>query len=382
MTGLCLPNSDIDFVIRFPKKKKDATKNKKGESKPDAINLDESEKKTKEEDGGQEEGEDLEDLISNPLHKLAEAVREEFGIRSELDTMDLAVDDEVDDASEHLSYLEVIEQTRVPLVKFTVAPYNLDIDVCFDQPGGPESAELMHRFMESMPPLRPLTFILKYFLASRDMNKPYTGGIGSYLLQIMIVSFLQQRSREDLHSKGTAGGNYYNLGSLLLDFFELYGMDFNYVTTGISVRNDGFYFAKGEREKKSIFWQPNRPFSLAVENPLETTMDVGAGAFRMNMIQRIFEHAFKTFMAYVAEPREHTDSILATIIPPTEEMVKRMALKVEDSVEEDVGSKSSANNGDGNNQNNISRKKHKADRRDSGGSRGSKKGKNKKRSSK
>ena len=31
MTGLCLPNSDIDFVIRFPKKKKDATKNKKGE---------------------------------------------------------------------------------------------------------------------------------------------------------------------------------------------------------------------------------------------------------------------------------------------------------------------------------------------------------------
>jgi non-canonical poly(A) RNA polymerase PAPD5/7 len=159
-------------------------------------------------------------------------------------------------------------------------------------------------------------------------------------------------------------------------------MDFNYVTTGISVRNDGFYFAKGEREKKSIFWQPNRPFSLAVENPLETTMDVGAGAFRMNMIQRIFEHAFKTFMAYVAEPREHTDSILATIIPPTEEMVKRMALKVEDNAEEDVGSKSSANNGDGNNQNNISRKKHKADRRDSGGSRGSKKGKNKKRSSK
>jgi DNA polymerase sigma len=187
----------------------------------------------------------------------------------------------------------------------------------------------MHRFMESMPPLRPLTFCLKYFLSSREINKPFTGGIGSYLLQLMIVSFLQHRSRNDLNRGYGGSGQHYNLGSLLLDFLELYGLDFNYVTTGISVRHDGYYFPKGQLDKKEYFWQPTRPMSIAVENPLDVTMDVGAGAYRIQMISRVFEHAFKTLLAYVSEPMEQTDSILARILPVTEEMVRRRMLKDE-----------------------------------------------------
>jgi len=309
VTGLALPGSDIDFVIRFPKKK---------DSKS----------------GGDDLEEDL-TTASCPLQKIADAVKTEFGIKSELE-MDIPdsnsnnnsnSNEQQEGEKEHLSYLEVITQTRVPLVKFTIAPYNLDIDICFDQPHGPESADLMHRFMESMPPLRPLTFCLKYFLASREINRPYTGGIGSYLLQLMIVSFLQHRSRADLNRGYGGSGQHFNLGSLLLDFLELYGLDFNYVTTGISVRHDGYYFPKGQLDKKEYFWQPNRPSSIAVENPLDPTMDVGAGAYRIQMISRVFDHAFKTLLAYVSEPMEETDSILARILPPTEEMAKRRVLK-------------------------------------------------------
>ena len=315
VTGLCLPNSDIDFVIRFNKEHR-----RNGKSRSDAIDVDKK--------GDDDDDDDEDDPTANPLHTFAEAVREEFGVPSEL---------KLDSTEEHLSYLEVIEQTRVPLVKFTVEPYNIDVDVCFDQPGGPESANLMHRFMNSMPPLRPLTFVLKYFLASRDINKPFTGGIGSYLLQLMIVSFLQHRSRDDLN-RARRLARYregvrlekesFNLGSLLMDFLELYGLDFNYYTTAISVRNDGCYFAKGERDKKDAFWQPGRPFSLAIENPLDVAMDVGAGAYRIQMIQRVFEHSFRTLLAYVADPRISTDSILARIIPPTEEMEKRRLYKL------------------------------------------------------
>ena len=325
VTGLCLPGSDIDFVIRFTDSNTsnggDGDKKKKGKS-------------------SSEDDEEEEDYTSsgNPLHRFADAVRDEFGIRSDQQNEEAAMraaeaarnennTTTSEEEEEHLSYLEVIEQTRVPLVKFTVAPYNIDIDVCFDQPNGPESAELMHRFMESMPPLRPLTFVLKYFLASRDINKPFTGGIGSYLLQMMIVSFLQHRVRDDLKRDCGSGGRHFNLGSLLLDFLEFYGIDFNYVTTGISVRHDGYYFPKGQKEMKDVFWQPSRQFALAMENPLDPTADVGAGAFRMQMIKRIFEHAYKVLLAYVSEPMEPTDSILAMIIPPTEEMEQRMALK-------------------------------------------------------
>ena len=296
VTGLCLPGSDIDFVIRLPSRDPANTSN------------------------------------DNPLRRFADAVLNEFGTRSELlesGTHDDEDNGEKDDCQgkEYLSYLEIIEQTRVPLVKFTIAPYDIDVDVCFNQPHGPESAELMFRFMESMPPLRPMTIVLKYFLASRDINKPFTGGIGSYLLQLMIVSYLQHRAREDVAKRHGASGKHYNLGSLLLDFLELYGMDFNYVTTGISVRHDGYYFPKGLSDRRESFWQVGRPFSLAMENPLDPTADVGAGAFRMQMIQRIFGHAFKTLLAYVSEPSVETESILARIIPPTEEMERRMIAK-------------------------------------------------------
>lgn len=251
-------------------------------------------------------------------------------------------------------------------MKFTIEPYNIDIDVCFDQPGGPESADLMHRFMGSMAPLRPLTFVLKYFLASRDLNKPYTGGIGSYMLQLMIVSFLQHRSREDLNRTGKMDSSF-NLGSLLVDFFEFYGLDMNYVTTGISVRQDGYFFAKGERDKKGTFWQPNRSFSLAIENPLDPGMDVGAGAFRIQNIQRVFQHSFQTLLAYVAEPRMPTDSILARIIPPTQEMEERriMKLVLAEMAAESKSDGASGKNENGRNSRWESPKKRKSEKRGS-----------------
>lgn len=37
-----------------------------------------------------------------------------------------------------------------------------------------------------------------------------------------------------------------NLGVLLIEFFELYGNNFNYFNTGISVRDGGSYFSKQE----------------------------------------------------------------------------------------------------------------------------------------
>jgi non-canonical poly(A) RNA polymerase PAPD5/7 len=35
-----------------------------------------------------------------------------------------------------------------------------------------------------------------------------------------------------------------NLGVLLMEYFELYGKNFNYARVGISVRDGGYYFPK------------------------------------------------------------------------------------------------------------------------------------------
>lgn len=300
-TGLLLPTSDIDVVIIL--KEEEESEKKQGKDKEDMENYDVTDASSK-----------------SPLLRLGTALREAW----------------YDD----LEYLEVIEKTRVPLVKLTI--YGLSMDVCFNQENGPKAAQLMKTYLQAMPPLRPLTFVLKYFLASRGLNEPYSGGIGSYMLQLMIVSFLQHRERDSFNFRRPS---VYNLGCLLVEFLELYGMDLNYMTTGISVRHDGFYFAKGATDRREAYYMPNRPFSLAVENPLDPAMDVGKGSFKIQTIQRSFEVAFKMLLAHVAEPVIRAPSILASILPPSSEMhlrtgkpVKKKQCIVVDDVDDDMKS--------------------------------------------
>jgi non-canonical poly(A) RNA polymerase PAPD5/7 len=297
VTGLCLPTSDIDISIQLDEEEKeDAKSDSKAET-----NDEKSEKEEKEKE--KSEMEHWETPSGTPLDRLAAALRSEW--------------------MPELSYLEVIPNTRIPLVKFTHIPTNVSVDVCFNQRTGPHAAKLMKQYMEAMPPLRPLTFVLKYFMASRDLNQPYTGGVGSFMLQVMIVSFLQHRERDAFNYRRPS---LYNLGALLVEFLELYSTDFNFITTGLSVRFDGFYFPKGAADRKKDFWQPQRPFSLAIENPLEPTADVGKASFRMSTVQRSFEVAFKVLLSHVTEPAVPAVSILASTLPPTEEMRKRSTL--------------------------------------------------------
>lgn len=46
-------------------------------------------------------------------------------------------------------------------------------------------------FAGSYPTLQRLVFVLKQFLLQRDLNEVFTGGISSYSLILMTISFLQ-----------------------------------------------------------------------------------------------------------------------------------------------------------------------------------------------
>lgn len=88
------------------------------------------------------------------------------------------------------------------------------------------------------------------------MNETYSGGIGSFLLTLMIVNFMQHKQRLSAPRRGNQpeGGlptslpePSWNLGTLLLEFFHLYGVSLNYFSTGISVPDGGSYLAKRKR---------------------------------------------------------------------------------------------------------------------------------------
>ena len=316
-TGLFLPTSDIDLVI-ITDHGPSNTSDDKAAADTEQGGKEESSKTTdKEGDGGDTEDEQL--STYSPLHHFAKLVYDSWGARK-------------------LSAIEVIDKTRIPLVKFTHKETNIQIDVSFNQPSGPQAAQLMKTFLNALPPLRPLIFVIKYFLAARELNVPYNGGVGSYMMQLLLVSYLQQRERDGVtYGRPTI----LNLGGMLLEFFELFGLGFNYVTTGISVRHDGFFFPKGASSKREIFFpagdeknnssQPP-PFRCALENPLDTTMDVGKPSFRIQIVQRAFSAAYRVLLANVAEPlpqssMARSSSVLATILPVSQEMTSRRVYK-------------------------------------------------------
>ena len=60
-----------------------------------------------------------------------------------------------------------------------------------------------------------------------------------------------------------------NLGVLLIEFFELYGRHFNYLRTGIRIKDGGRYMPKEAIQKNME--DGYRPSLLCIEDPLNAS---------------------------------------------------------------------------------------------------------------
>ena len=74
----------------------------------------------------------------------------------------------------------------------------------------------MQEFLGENEVIEPLILVLKQYLKVCQYNDPYFGGISSYALFLMIVSYLQSQQIPKEVSK-------VNLGKLLISFFQFYG---------------------------------------------------------------------------------------------------------------------------------------------------------------
>ena len=124
--------------------------------------------------------------------------------------------------------IEVINMARVPIIRYDDSQTAVKVDISFNNETGPRTAQLIKLFKRQYPVLPKLAVVLKQFLLERDLSTVFTGGLSSYCLILMIVSFLQTHHRR--LSKDD------NLGVLLLEFLEHYGRNFNYDRLVISVR--------------------------------------------------------------------------------------------------------------------------------------------------
>lgn len=135
--------------------------------------------------------------------------------------------------------LEIILGAKVPLVKYVDKLTGLKVDISFENNTGLVANDTFQQYKKLYPAMPMIVTVIKHFLAMRGLNEPVNGGIGGFSVICLVVSLLQQMPQ--VQSKNMVPEH--NLGEVLMEFFNLYGNEFNSVTTGISI-NPPSYFSK------------------------------------------------------------------------------------------------------------------------------------------
>ncbi|KAJ0065886.1 hypothetical protein NL108_000126, partial [Boleophthalmus pectinirostris] len=214
--------------------------------------------------------------------------------------------------------IKVLDKASVPIIKLTDHETEVKVDISFNVETAVKAAQFIKSYLKKYPVLPPLIFVLKQFLLQRDLNEVFTGGISSYSLILMAISFLQLHPRIDTRRSNI------NLGILLIEFFQLYGHDFNYMKTGIRVKNGGAYLCKEEMLK--TMGSGNRPSMLCIEDPVQPGNDVGRSSYGVLQVKQVFDFAYMVLTHGVsplarAYPNREYEGTLGRIIKVSPEVL-------------------------------------------------------------
>lgn len=136
-------------------------------------------------------------------------------------------------------------RAKVPIINF----HHLNSVECDVSIGlaAKDTSELVRGLKESTgPALFVLSSFLKVFLNQLDLDKPFTGGLGSFKLYLMIATHIRQFFPQELPAKQTAQKKAAapNFGEMLLSFLKFYGNPVNLnETTEIAIESTSVSFS-------------------------------------------------------------------------------------------------------------------------------------------
>jgi non-canonical poly(A) RNA polymerase PAPD5/7 len=87
----------------------------------------------------------------------------------------------------------IIAKARVPIIKFVTNVGKLNVDISLNQVNGIAAGKIVNQYLDMLPGARQMILVVKAFLSQRSMNEVYTGGLGSYSVICLVISFLQVR---------------------------------------------------------------------------------------------------------------------------------------------------------------------------------------------
>ncbi|XP_078442957.1 nucleotidyltransferase family protein isoform X3 [Wolffia australiana] len=147
-----------------------------------------------------------------------------------------------------------------------VRSVRLDISFRSSTHTGLQTTELVRKLTEQFPASIPLSLVLKQFLADRNLDRSYSGGLNSHCLVLLIIRFLQ-------HERHLNRSNNQCLGSLFINFLYFFGNVFDPRQMHVSIHGSGVYM---KRERGHSI-DP-----IHIDDPLCPTNNVGKNCFRIH----------------------------------------------------------------------------------------------------
>lgn len=176
-----------------------------------------------------------------------------------------------------------IKHARVPIIKCTDKTYKCKIDILVDRRDNVECADFVIEQVKNRPYLKYIVTLLKYFLKRRQLSEVIKGGLCSYAQFLMILNFVQLHpliQNDNIIVED-------NLGTILMDFFQFYGMEFPFERAVISVLDKGY--------------KSNRDSQIYIEDPCNPSHNVAGGCTSLPMIKEIFRFSYKIMSAAFEE---------------------------------------------------------------------------------
>ena len=148
--------------------------------------------------------------------------------------------------------LEMIN-AKVPIITGLYISTKIHVDISLFKKNGVDAAEIINKIIAIYPEIRPLMLLIKYVIRQRNLNQIYTGGISSFIIFTLLYYYIAD-SRKIIESEINNNGEkekLLTLGHLLVGFFNFYAFEFRYEKFGISISN-GCHLYKREDEAKYI----------------------------------------------------------------------------------------------------------------------------------
>ena len=149
--------------------------------------------------------------------------------------------------------LEMIN-AKVPIITGLYISTKIHVDISLFKKNGVDAAEIINKIIAIYPEIRPLMLLIKYVIRQRNLNQIYTGGISSFIIFTLLYYYIADSRKiieSEISNNNGEKERLLTLGHLLVGFFNFYAFEFKYEKFGISISN-GCHLYKREDEAKYI----------------------------------------------------------------------------------------------------------------------------------